>query len=351
MATVKRIKRKSGDAYIINFVDPYTGKRRRVTKYCDERTAKAIAKELEAKKLIVQYGLEGQRVSKINIRGLAEPYIENIKKYKAEKTVEGEWLTLKTFIGLIGNVFINSIRQTDIEKFMRLRLDDKKSPYTVAHDLRNLKVFFNYALKNNYIQLNPVMGIRPPKGEEKHVKFLTLDEVSKLLAVIDNEDFKDLIICYLHTGARRNEILFDEKMKHPLTWDRIDFDSKRIGVVGKGNKPRFIPMNDTVFNILQSRRVSNEEGPFKFKPFFVTHKLQKYYKKAGIQGACTHTLRKTFGSLLIQNDVSLFKISKALGHESQRITENHYVDLLHDDLLAPVRLLDDILNTNKDGQL
>ena len=44
--------------------------------------------------------------------------------------------------------------------------------------------------------------------------------------------------------------------------------------------------------------------PFEYKPDYVTHKLKEYYVKAGIVNANVHSLRKTFGSVLLQNNLA-----------------------------------------------
>ncbi|MCK4448837.1 MAG: tyrosine-type recombinase/integrase, partial [Candidatus Marinimicrobia bacterium] len=68
--------------------------------------------------------------------------------------------------------------------------------------------------------------------------------------------------------------------------------------------------------------------PFQFKPDYVTHKVGYYLEKAGIQGANCHSLRKTFGCILLQNNIAdLYTVSKLLGHSSIKTTERYYVDL------------------------
>ena len=59
--------------------------------------------------------------------------------------------------------------------------------------------------------------------------------------------------------------------------------------------------------------------------------MGKYYKRAGIENANVHTLRKTCGALLIQNGVDIYRVSKWLGHSTVTVTEKHYVDLLRGD--------------------
>ena len=86
------------------------------------------------------------------------------------------------------------------------------------------------------------------------------------------------------------------------------------------------------------------ETPFNFNPDFITKKIAKYYKLVKIKGANTHSLRKTFGSLLIQNNVAdIYTVSKLLGHASVKTTEKYYVDLVEDNYKSALNGLDKII--------
>ena len=85
----------------------------------------------------------------------------------------------------------------------------------------------------------------------------------------------------------------------------------------KGQSKRFLPMNQTLFELFTEIKDNDPKTPFNFNPDYITKKIAKYYKSAKIKGANTHSLRKTFGSLLIQNNVAdIYTVSKLLGHAS-----------------------------------
>ena len=76
----------------------------------------------------------------------------------------------------------------------------------------------------------------------------------------------------------------------------------------------------------------------------VTHKIKKYYNNADIKGANTHSLRKTFGLLLIQEKkADIYTVSKLLGHASVKTTEKYYIDLISENYKAAVDGLEDII--------
>ncbi|MFC1620251.1 tyrosine-type recombinase/integrase [Candidatus Neomarinimicrobiota bacterium] len=76
----------------------------------------------------------------------------------------------------------------------------------------------------------------------------------------------------------------------------------------------------------------------------MSHKIAEFYKAAGISGANLHSLRKTFGSMHVQNNTAdLYKVSKMLGHSSIKTTGTYYVDLVDEDYHEAALALDDHL--------
>ena len=208
--------------------------------------------------------------------------------------------------------------------------------------MRFLKTTFNQAIKWELLEKNPIKGVKLPKQDIIKVRFLTMGEIHILTDTIKqdgNLDFLDLINAYLNTGARRVELLPPH-----FTWQNVDFVGKKILLHGKGDRKRYIPMNKTLLEILQRRLEAECEVPFKFNRDFVRHKIAKYYCRADIVGANLHSLRKTFGSLLLQNKkADIFTVSRLLGHTSVKTTEKYYVDLLQDNLRDSVNGLDGII--------
>ena len=58
------------------------------------------------------------------------------------------------------------------------------------------------------------------------------------------------------------------------------------------------------------------------------HRFKEEIRKLGIKNARFHDLRRTFGLNLIKQGMSIYKVSKLLGHRSVRTTELHYAPLL-----------------------
>ena len=56
---------------------------------------------------------------------------------------------------------------------------------------------------------------------------------------------------------------------------------------------------------------------------------------------------RTFGLNLIKQGMSIYKVSKLLGHENVRTTQKYYVDFLNDDYRDPVEGLDTAYDIGK----
>ncbi|HYW95870.1 MAG TPA: site-specific integrase [Bacteroidales bacterium] len=338
MATIR--KNKKGKGWVIDYYD-LNGTRHRKTLYCTRQKAEQIVKALEGKKANVELGLTTPLKNGTRLKDAVDDYLSIAKNQKKQTTIDREELVYNAFQAYIGeDTQIGKIRHKDIVDYINKRYEvDNISPATTGVELRVLRLFFNTLIQNEYIKKNPCDGVKAIKQQDKKIRFLTTEEIKKLFKMIDDKNYEDLFKMYLHTGARKSEILAPQ-----FTWDDVDFKSRRIRIVGKGDKHRSVPMNDTVYEILKRRKVKEKrEYPFSFDYDYLYKKFKKYVKKAKLENVTLHTLRKTYGSLLVQNGVDIFTVSKLLGHSSVTVTESHYADLVEKNLADGVKVLDKIL--------
>ena len=79
----------------------------------------------------------------------------------------------------------------------------------------------------------------------------------------------------------------------------------------------------------QAAKIIQDQDPlWSYRKDFVSHKFKQEVRKLGIKDARFHDLRRTFGLNLIKQGMSIYKVSKLLGHSSVRTTEQHYAPLL-----------------------
>ena len=167
--------------------------------------------------------------------------------------------------------------------------------------------------------------------------------MNKLLNVIANKDLTDLIEFAVNTGLRQMEIL-------TLEWNQIDF-SNRILILDnrnhltKSKKIRTIPLNTKALQIITERereKTTNLIFTYKglsIKQYFISKSFKTYVKKSNLNPKLNfHSLRHTFASWLVQKGVSIYEVSKLLGHSDIKVTEI-YSHLRAEDLRESVNKL------------
>ena len=235
----------------------------------------------------------------------------------------------------IGEYFHNhnllKLNEDDIRMFI-YKIDE--SSKTKAHYLTVLKSFYNYMLDLGLINVNPCTNIKMPKLEKKLPKFLTIDEVDKLLDIdlkkpIDYRNKAMLEVLYA-TGVRISELL-------NLTLSNYNPENASIKVMGKGSKERYVPLSDITIKYLNL--YINEYRSFILKTntseyIFVNYNgkkmsrqgffkiLKELCQKSGINKEISpHILRHSFATHLLNNGADLRIIQELLGHASISTTE------------------------------
>ncbi len=161
-----------------------------------------------------------------------------------------------------------------------------------------------------------------------------VNDVLKVLAVA-NQDQRDLIMCYLLTGARKNEIL-------TMTWDDVDLQKKtyKLHTLKTGNKlPKTTvhAMPEQLCEILNRKYENRNPGlKYVFWHRFYSHKRKEYVedrymslnkftmrlcRKAEVQLFGLHQLRHLAATLLAHGNMSTIQAKQFLRHDHITTTE------------------------------
>jgi integrase len=268
-------------------------------------------------------------------------YLKHSEITHSYKTTLAYKLILKQFNKFYNNPCLSDITQTMIEKYLQQKF--KVSVYTAQKNLAYLRSFFNKAIEDEYLEVNPCHKIKNFKIPQKLPLYFSNEEFKKLLDAVDNPDIKDIILLAVNTGMREMEIL-------TLHWNQIDFKEKLIYLnnhnhMTKSKKIRSIPMNESVIYLLTNRFLNSrcnlifDSNGMQLKQDFITKKFKKYVRKAKLNDRFKfHTLRHTFASWLVQKGVNIYQVSKLLGHADIKTTEI-YAHLSPNDLKKCVELI------------
>jgi integrase len=110
---------------------------------------------------------------------------------------------------------------------------------TVNRDLVVLRHMFQKAREQGKAIDNPVTHHKPLRANHRHRRYLSHEEIDRLLAASD-ESPRPLLLVALHTGLRRSELFV-------LTWQEVDVKQgvRRVPQT-KNRERREIPMTDTL---------------------------------------------------------------------------------------------------------
>lgn len=252
---------------------------------------------------------------------------------------------LKLFIG--SSCVLNSITPADCERFLATKTSEA-SAWTARKYYLALAAVFERAKRWGHIVDNPWRSVKKPRTPEVLPAYFTHEQIRTLLAVIDDRDFRELVIVAVLTGLRLGELL-------AMQWDWVDFTQRTItvknteGFTTKSKRVRVVPVCEDAMTVFLSRRERSDvrhKVVFTRKgkpilPYFVSHRFKKYILKAELPRELHwHSLRHAYASWLVQGGVSLFQVGKLLGHSSTQVTEM-YAHLVPSDMhgvLGPLHL-------------
>jgi integrase/recombinase XerD len=238
---------------------------------------------------------------------------------------------------------INLIEKNIIKKY--LQSISNKKPKTIKRKLATLKALFNFIEFEDENFVNPFHKLRIRIKELKTLPVvLDIIEIQHLLKTMyklketfvnkKSYSFKaivrDIAISELlfATGIRVSELC-------QLNVSNIDKNFRSIQIIGKGGKERRIQIcnKETLDALKKYHRLFNsttsESGHFFInrlqKPISsqsVRNMIKKYTNMSGIEKNVTpHTLRHTFATLLLEENVDIIYIQHLLGHSSIMTTQ------------------------------
>lgn len=117
---------------------------------------------------------------------------------------------------------------------------DRLADSTVHMRWSILKIFYNWMVREELIQKNPMDGIDEPQVTDNPPPIRSDDDIRKLLKACSGTSFRDrrdtaIIRLMLEPGGpRRAEVI-------GLTLDAVDTEHELLTITGKGNKIRYMP--------------------------------------------------------------------------------------------------------------
>ena len=152
---------------------------------------------------------------------------------------------------------------------------------SVCIHVRNAKTIFNHAVKDDLILFNPFDRLKGNAAEpDKDWKYVSLEELDKLLDACPNWGWKMLIALCRLAGLRRGEAL-------GLSWSDIKWDEHRFAFIAeKTGRRRVVPIEPKLYQMLLDAFGKAEEGEERVCPVSrhcLWRNFQVIRKRAGIE--------------------------------------------------------------------
>jgi site-specific recombinase XerD len=214
----------------------------------------------------------------------------------------------------------------------------KAKPSTAWPYYRALRRLFNWAVEEGYLESSPLATIHFKPPPEPPIEGYTLEELKRLLAVCDLDigtgarftgiRNKAMLLLFIDSGLRRAEMV-------KLKLSDLDLDSRRVRVVGKGNKIGIAPFSPKTAKALWAWLIERkpraktdrlwitEEG----QPFSVEGLVSwfaRLKKRANVNGrGGVHRLRHTAALAYLRGAKDSFLLQLFLRHESLEMSRRY----------------------------
>jgi integrase/recombinase XerD len=256
----------------------------------------------------------------------------------SRNTVSAYSHDLKAIVDYLHKQGLEDFRQVDplhVVAYLGQAAKQGLSARTRARRLSALRGLFRYFVESGQIPTDPLTNLKGPKLPGGLPRFLSREEVERLLAAPDPDKplgMRDRALLELMyaAGLRVSEVI-------SLGVGQIQFQVGLLTVRGKGAKERLVPVHHTALDwlrrYLEGPRVQLLKGARREEVFISTHRkpltrmgvrkiLDKHLAAAGIKGRITpHTLRHTFATHLLEGGADLRSVQLMLGHADISTTE------------------------------
>ena len=228
-----------------------------------------------------------------------------------------------------------SVSNSQLMAYLSDRSQSGVKPSSLARNLSSIKGFYQYLLRENYIEANPAALIEAPKQGRPIPKSLTEADVEALLAApnvatdIGLRDRAMLELLYA-CGLRVSELV-------ELDMTQLNLSAGVVKVFGKGSKERLVPVGEIAQDWLQkyikqarpqllkvaSTGVlfpSNRGQHMTRQTFW--HRIKQHGLTAGIHKPLSpHVIRHAFATHLLNHGADLRVIQMLLGHSDLSTTQ------------------------------
>jgi integrase/recombinase XerD len=268
---------------------------------------------------------------RVNADLLLDAYLDHLKVERGlgRATIEAYSHDLGRFLRFCGNeaVPLDEVDAGTIAAFLMALSKTGMTARSQARYLSALRGFFAHLVSEKELRADPTELTDAPKLQKKLPRVLGLDEVLRIVGVIDERDPRGVRdIAMIHTmygaGLRVSELV-------TLALGDVNLESGFLAAFGKGKKRRLVPLGDPACRAIE-RYIAEVRGKWALpneRALFLTHRrkpmtrqaffklLRGYARAAGIgKPVSPHKLRHSFATHLLEGGADLRAVQAMLGH-------------------------------------
>jgi integrase/recombinase XerD len=232
---------------------------------------------------------------------------------------------------------VESLARPDLEALVRGLMSEGRSPRSVARAVACFRGFYRFLVVDGRLASNPADDLRPPRAWSVLPRYLSMEEVDRLIEqpdVTTPRGLRDraLIELLYATGMRVSELI-------ALRPADVNLEASYLTCTGKGGKQRIVPIGEAAGKwvrtylrearpVLLGRRRSPRlfvnargGGPGLTRVGFWKI-LKAYARGAGLTRSLSpHMLRHSFATHLLERGADLRAIQMMLGHADLSTTQ------------------------------
>ncbi|WP_177503883.1 site-specific tyrosine recombinase XerD [Anaerosinus sp.] len=261
-----------------------------------------------------------------------------IERGLAKNTLESYGRDLKQFQNYMNDLNLEVEKDSNenmIQEYLKSLQTKGRAVSTISRNIAAIKAFYQYLVKENYLENDPSQSLDTPKVEKKLPKILSVHEVEELLKqpeIKSSGGLRDKAMLELlyATGIRVSELI-------ALNISDINLDMGYVKCYGKGSKNRIVPLGSIAVKAVHDYIIKGRMKvvrTYDEPALFINHHggrltrqgfwkiIKKYAQEAGITKDITpHTLRHSFATHLLENGADLRSVQEMLGHADISTTQ------------------------------
>jgi integrase/recombinase XerD len=238
---------------------------------------------------------------------------------------------------------VETLDRAALEAFVRDQITRGLSPRSVARLVAAVRGFYRFLVLDRRLEHSPADDLHPPRAWPALPKFLSLDEVDRLIAAPDVSTLlgirdRAMIELLYATGLRVSELIGVRSAD-------LHLDEQYMTCIGKGSKERLVPIGEeaarwvrryqrearpqlitkTSSNRSRARSrdvlfVNARGGPLTRVGFWKI--LKQYGRQARLPRTLSpHVVRHSFATHLLERGADLRAIQMMLGHADLSTTQ------------------------------